>query len=119
MLSSPLVPQGLRVPPLARRGHGLGGRRVHLGPGWRQGGAVVAGWAVYAGGRGQGVRYQGGQVGVTPSPTCSVTVAAVAGAGHLVLSSSSVMSIHWLALVLHGHTSPAASVVGLPHSSLH
>ena len=81
VLRSSLVPQSLPVAPLAG-GHRLRGGRVHLGPGRREGGAVepVRG-AVYAGGRGQRVGDQGGEVRVTPPcPARSVAVAAIAGA---------------------------------------
>ena len=117
VLRSSLVPQRLRVASLAS-GHGLRGRGVHLGPGRRERGAVVLSvrGTVDAGGRGQGVGYEGGQVRVTPpSASRRVAVAAVARARHLVLSPA----VHRLSLVLHGHTSPAARVVRLPHASLH
>ena len=97
----------------------LGGGCVCPRPGRWEGGGVVAGRGVDAGGRCQGVRYEGRQVGVA-AVVVGVTQGVVVGALAVGLGGggSVLPGVDWLPLVLQSDTPPGC-VVSPPGASHH
>ena len=109
----------LRHPPLAGE-QGLGGGCVCFSPGRRQGGGVVARGGVNAGGRGQGVGDEGGQVGLATNVlgrAQGIVVRALTVG--LTVVAPVLPGVDGLSLVLESDTPTPGRVVRPPHTADH